>query len=109
MDSPNAEITAEELHRRRTNGEAIVVIDVRNPYELDICRIAGSTPIPLNDLPMRMTELDPDGEIVVHCKMGGRSSQAASFLRGQGYRNVRNLTGGILAWIDKIEPTMTKY
>jgi rhodanese-related sulfurtransferase len=106
---PNPEITPEELHRRRTAGESILVVDVRNPNELEICRISGSTHIPIADLPMRLTELDVEREIVVHCKMGGRSSQAAAFLRAQGYQNVRNLTGGILAWIDKVEPGLTKY
>jgi len=106
---PNADITPEDLHRRRTAGESILVLDVRNPYELEICRIQESTPLPLNDLPMRMAELDPDEETIVFCKMGGRSAQAAAFLRASGFKNVRNLTGGILAWIDKVDPALTKY
>ena len=103
------EITPEELHRRRTAGESIRIIDVRQPHEGAICRIEGSELIPLMDLPMRLVDLDPDEETVVLCKMGGRSSQAADFLRMNGFRHVRNLTGGILAWIDRVDPTMTKY
>lgn len=105
----STEITPEELHRRRTAGESIRVIDVRQPHEAAICRIDGAELIPLMELPMRLVDLDPDEEIVVLCKMGGRSSQAAEFLRVNGFRKVRNLTGGILRWIDNVDPTMTKY
>jgi rhodanese-related sulfurtransferase len=109
VESLNTDVTPEELHRRRTAGESILILDVRNPHELEICRIQGTTAIPLNDLPMRMVELDPDVETVVFCKMGGRSSQAAAFLRANGFKNVRNLAGGILAWIDKVEPGLMRY
>jgi sulfur-carrier protein adenylyltransferase/sulfurtransferase len=109
VGAANSDITAEELHRRRSGGESVLIVDVRPPEEVAICRIEGSQLIPLTDLPTRMNELDPDEEIVVHCKMGGRSSQAAAFLRAQGFRNVRNLAGGILAWIDKVDPTQKKY
>lgn len=109
LNAPNADITPEELHRRRTNGESVLVIDVRNPDELLICRLEGTTPIPLNELPMRMAELDPDIETVMQCRSGARSAQAAAFLRANGFTNVRNLAGGILAWIDKVDPTLTKY
>jgi len=108
VGAANTDITAEELHRRRTSGETVRIVDVRQPDEVAVCRIEGSQSIPLTDLPARMNELDPDEEIVVHCKMGGRSSQAAAFLRAQGFRNVRNLAGGILAWIDKVDPSMPR-
>jgi adenylyltransferase/sulfurtransferase len=107
-ESVNADIAVDELHRRRTSGESVHVLDVRQPEEVAVSRIEGSQWIPLMDLSSRMNELDPDEEIVVYCKMGGRSSQAAAFLRAQGFRNVRNLTGGIHAWIDKVDPTMRK-
>jgi len=105
----NADITPEELRRRRESGETLCVVDVRPADEAAVCRIAGSQLFPLMDLPSRVNELDPDEEIVVYCKMGGRSAQAAAFLRAQGFRNVRNLAGGILAWIDKVDPTMKRY
>jgi rhodanese-related sulfurtransferase len=105
----NADITPEELHRRRSAGEAVRVVDVRPPEEVAICRISGSEVIPLTDLPARMSELDPDEEIVLHCKMGGRSAHAAAFLRANGFTNVRNLAGGILAWIDRVDPTLPRY
>lgn len=103
------EIAPEEVKRRLDAGEKLVVVDVRKPEELLICKLAGATPIPLDELPKRFRELDPDDEIIVHCRSGGRSSQAVAFLRQQGYPNARNLTGGILAWADKIDPTITKY
>ena len=61
--------------------------------------------IPLGEIPRRYAELDPDDEIVVHCKMGGRSAKAADFLRSVGFKRVLNLKGGILDWIDKVDPT----
>jgi len=70
---------------------------------------AGSVLIPLGDVPRRYAELDPEEEIVVHCKMGGRSAKAADFLRSVGFKRVRNLTGGILDWIDKVDPSQPKY
>jgi adenylyltransferase/sulfurtransferase len=104
-----AEITVEELHRRLGKGDAVFVLDVRNPEEFQICRLAGSTLIPLPELPQRFGELDPGREIVVHCKSGMRSAKAIQFLRQQGFGNLKNLKGGILAWADKIDRSMPKY
>ena len=60
-------------------------------------------------MPKRLNEIDPAREVVVHCKMGGRSAKAADLLRASGYTKVLNMTGGILAWSDKVDPTVTKY
>ena len=80
--------------------------------QFDICRIPGSTLIPLGELPKRLAEL-PQGpgspEIVVHCKMGGRSAKAVALLRERGFTQVKNLKGGILAGIDRIDPSQSKY
>jgi molybdopterin/thiamine biosynthesis adenylyltransferase/rhodanese-related sulfurtransferase/molybdopterin converting factor small subunit len=103
------EITVLELKARRDRGEDLFVLDVREPHEYEINRIPGSTLIPLGDLPERFTELDPTREIVAQCKSGMRSARAAAFLREQGFKNVRNLKGGILAWVDQIDPTQPKY
>jgi sulfur-carrier protein adenylyltransferase/sulfurtransferase len=65
--------------------------------------------MPLGDTPKRYVELDPSDELVLHCKMGGRSAKAAEFLRSKGFTKVLNLTGGILAWIDKVDPSLPKY
>jgi adenylyltransferase/sulfurtransferase len=103
------ETTVDELKRRLDRQEEIFILDVRNPEEYQICHIPGSTLIPLSQLPQRFSELDKDGEIVVHCKSGMRSLKAQQFLRDRGFRNIKNLTGGIMAWADKVDPTMPKY
>src|SRR6267143_1089349 len=103
------EITSVELKQRLDRGDKITIVDVREPNEYQINRIPGSTLIPLGDVPKRYSELDPNEEIVVHCKMGGRSAKAADFLRSVGYKRVLNLKGGVLDWIDKVDPTQPKY
>jgi adenylyltransferase/sulfurtransferase len=103
------DITVEELKQRLDRGDNVFVLDVRNPEEIQICRLPGSTVIPLPTLPQRFGELDRNREIVVHCKSGVRSQKAIHFLRQQGFANLKNLTGGILAWADRIDRTMLKY
>jgi len=102
------EIQVEELKRRLDAGDDIFVLDVREPHEYQICNIGGHL-IPLGDLPNRVNELDTSREIVAHCKMGGRSAKAVQFLRQSGFTKVRNLTGGITAWADRVDPKMPKY
>jgi molybdopterin/thiamine biosynthesis adenylyltransferase/rhodanese-related sulfurtransferase/molybdopterin converting factor small subunit len=103
------EITSVELKQRLDRGDTLKIVDVREPNEYQINKIAGSTLIPLGDVPKRYNELDPEAEIVVHCKMGGRSAKAADFLRSVGFKRVLNLKGGILDWIDKVDPSQPKY
>jgi molybdopterin/thiamine biosynthesis adenylyltransferase/rhodanese-related sulfurtransferase/molybdopterin converting factor small subunit len=103
------EISAVELKRRLDRGDELKIVDVREPHEYQINRIAGSTLIPLGDIPKRYNELDPEDEIVVQCKMGSRSAKAADFLRSVGFKRVLNLKGGILDWIDKVDPSQPKY
>jgi sulfur-carrier protein adenylyltransferase/sulfurtransferase len=102
------DIQPEELKRRIDAGEDIFILDVREPHEYQTANIGGHL-IPLGDLPKRTSELDPDREIVAHCKAGGRSAKAVEFLRQQGFKNVRNLTGGITAWSEKVDPKIPKY
>ena len=102
------EIQPEELKRRLDAGEDIFVLDVREPHEYQICNLNGHL-IPLGDLPKRMNELDSSREIVAHCRSGVRSGKAVDFLRQAGFRKVKNLAGGILAWADKVDPRMPKY
>jgi adenylyltransferase/sulfurtransferase len=103
------EITVEELKKRLDRNDKLFILDVRNPEEFQICRIPGSMLLPLPELPQRFKELDPDQEMVIHCKSGMRSLKATNFLRQQGFRNVKNLKGGILAWADRIDPSVPKY
>ena len=104
--------TVEELKARIDRADRIWILDVREPNEAAICRIPGATLIPLRDLPARLDEL-PRGadapDIIVHCKMGGRSAKAVTLLREQGFTKLKNLDGGILAWIDRVDPTQPKY
>jgi sulfur-carrier protein adenylyltransferase/sulfurtransferase len=103
------EITPVELKKKLDAGETPFVLDVREPNEYQINRIAGSTLIPLGELPRRYQELPRDREIVTQCKMGGRSAKAMEFLKSVGFSNVKNLRGGILEWIDKVDPSQPKY
>ena len=103
------EITPVELKQRLDAGDKLFILDVREPNEYQINRIPGSTLIPLGELPRRYQELPKDVEIVAQCKMGGRSAKALDFLKSVGFTNVKNLRGGILEWIDKVDPTQPKY
>ena len=103
------EITSVELKQRLDRGEKPRIIDVREPNEYQINRIPGSALIPLGDVPKRYGELNPDEELVVHCKSGVRSAKAADFLRSVGFKRVLNLKGGILDWVDKVDPSQPKY
>ena len=102
------EISVEELKRRLDAKEDFVLVDVREPHEYQICNLNGKL-IPLNDLPVRVSELDPAKETVVHCRSGQRSARAVNFLRQAGFGRVSNLSGGILAWADRIDPKVPKY
>jgi molybdopterin/thiamine biosynthesis adenylyltransferase/rhodanese-related sulfurtransferase len=102
------EIRPEELKARLDAGDDIFILDVREPHESQICNIGGHL-IPLGALPARMNELDSSREIVAHCRSGVRSAKAVTLLRQAGFAKVKNLAGGILAWSDKVDPTLPKY
>jgi adenylyltransferase/sulfurtransferase len=103
------ELTSLELKQRLDHGDKLTIVDVREPNELQINRIPGSLHIPLGDIPKRYNELHPDAELVMQCKSGVRSGKAADFLRSVGFKHVLNLKGGILDWIDKVDPSQPKY
>jgi rhodanese-related sulfurtransferase len=103
------EITAEELKAWIDRGEDLQILDVREPHEVQICRIANSIVIPLGEVPKRAQELDANRELIVHCKVGGRSAKAVAYLREHGFPQALNLKGGILDWIDKVDPSQPKY
>jgi adenylyltransferase/sulfurtransferase len=102
------QMTVQELKQRRDSGVDLFLLDVREPYEYQIANIGG-TLIPQGEVPQRLAEIDRNSEIVVQCRSGGRSQRIAEFLAQQGYPNVKNLAGGILAWADAIDPKITKY
>ena len=101
-------MSVEELKNKLDAKADIFILDVREPHEYQICNLGGYL-IPLGDLPKRINELDSSREIVAHCKMGGRSAKAVAFLKQAGFTKVYNLTGGITAWADRIDPKMPKY
>jgi adenylyltransferase/sulfurtransferase len=98
-----------EVKAKIDRGDPFVLIDVREPHEYQICNIPYAKLIPLGDLPKRVNELDSADEIVAHCKSGMRSAKAVDFLKQAGFRKVRNMKGGILAWSDKVDPNVPKY
>jgi len=102
-------IDAVELKEKIDRGDKFVLLDVREPHEYQIAKIPGSILIPLGDLGKRMGELDKDADIVAQCKSGGRSAKAVDLLKQNGFRNVRNMTGGITAWSEKVDPSVPKY
>ncbi len=102
-------ITVQELKAKLDRGEKIVLIDVREPWEYNICKIPGAQLIPLGTLATEYKKLDPNAEIVLHCHMGMRSMDATQFLLQQGFKNAKNLAGGINAWSLQIDPSVPRY
>lgn len=104
------QMTAQEARQKLDAAEPrFVLLDCRENDELQICRISGATHIPMNDIPTRLTELDPDAEIAVICHSGRRSQRVAVFLTQQGFSNVKNLVGGIDAWSVEVDPSLPRY
>lgn len=104
------EITAVELKRKFDENEDFQLIDVRQPDEFGFARIEGAKLIPLGEIIRRMGELDPNKEVIVQCKMGGRSARAIEALRSAGYTGpLKNLRGGITAWSNDVDPKIPKY
>jgi adenylyltransferase/sulfurtransferase len=104
------QISVESLKQKLDAKEDVFVLDVREPHEYQIVNI-GAPLIPVGEIANRIGELaaQKDREIVVHCKTGGRSQKAAVALKAAGFTNVSNLTGGITAWAEKIDPSLPKY
>ena len=97
-----------KLDKKEAHNDNFLLLDVREPYEFQIAQIGGKL-IPQNDVPNRLGELNPEQEIVVHCRSGARSQKIAEFLAQNGFKKVSNVAGGILAWADEIDPTVQKY
>lgn len=102
-------ISARELRARLDRGDALVLLDVREPTETAVCQIAGSRLIPMRDVPRRVGELDPQSSVVCICHHGMRSAQVAGWLVAQGFGDVLNLSGGIDAWAEEVDPKMSRY
>ena len=111
LDDPSSgdNVTVEELKVFIDNNEGVFVLDVREPQEHQICSIPGAVLIPLGELPNRINELGGHEDMVVHCKSGVRSAKAVKILHDAGFKKAKNLSGGILRWIDVVDPSMPKY
>jgi len=108
-DSSDMEISVDEFNNLLSENKNVLILDVREPHEYDICKLNDSKLIPLGDLPSRINELDTADEIVVHCHHGSRSLQATRFLKHMGFKKVKNLAGGIDAWAEKYDASMPRY
>jgi adenylyltransferase/sulfurtransferase len=105
----DGEIDVTELKQKLDRGDQFVLLDVREPHEYKIAKIPGAKLVPLGEFASHVGEFDKNAEIVIHCKMGGRSAKACAILRQAGFANVRNVVGGITAWSEKVDPSVPKY
>jgi molybdopterin/thiamine biosynthesis adenylyltransferase/rhodanese-related sulfurtransferase/molybdopterin converting factor small subunit len=103
------EISPTQLKQKMDRGDEFTLIDVREPYEYAIAKIPGAKLIPLGTVPERLHELDSSDEIVLHCRSGKRSAEALGILKQAGFKKLKNLTGGILAWSEDVDPSVAKY
>jgi adenylyltransferase/sulfurtransferase len=103
------DIDPTEVKQKIDRGDDFVLIDVREPHEYQICSIPTAKLIPLGEVQKRLSELNPSDEFVMHCKGGTRSAKAVEMLKQAGFKRVRNMKGGILAWSDKVDPSVPKY
>jgi len=104
------EITVEELKTLQDTGSSVLLLDVREPWELEAARIAGSKHIPMGDIPARFSqELDPEEHIVVVCHHGVRSMNVTAWLRQQGFERVQSLRGGIDRWSRQVDRRVPLY
>ena len=103
------EINVNDLNLKFTNNENFMLLDVRTDQEVFISKIQGSIHIPMNDVPLRLDELNKEKEIVVQCKSGKRSAKVCEFLLNNNFSNVKNLKGGIIAWSEEIDSSIIVY
>lgn len=103
------EISVQELKQKFESGTNPYVLDVREGFELDIVKIDGTVHIPMKEVPSRLDEINKGNEIIVHCKSGVRSARICEFLIDHGYKNVKNLKGGVIAWAQEIDPSLNQY
>ncbi len=103
------EIEPTDVKAKIDRGDNFTLLDVREPHEYQICNISSAKLIPLGDLQKRLNELNTTDEFVVHCRSGVRSGKAVEFMKQSGFKNVRNMKGGILLWSDTVDPRVPKY
>jgi rhodanese-related sulfurtransferase len=102
-------LSAQEIKKKLDEGNSLIILDVREHWEFQVAKIAGSVLIPLGQLEKRKEELDQEAEIVCLCHMGVRSFKAMKFLQSCGFKNVKNMAGGIEAWSLNVDPSIPRY
>ena len=103
------EITPSEIKERLDRGEKLLLVDVREPWETEICRIDGAKLIPMGSIPANLQALDSDDDVICYCHHGMRSLDVAVWLRSQGVASAKSLAGGIERWSQEIDPRMRRY
>jgi rhodanese-related sulfurtransferase len=103
------EISVAELQQKKKFGEQFLLIDVREPWEYETCRIAGAQLMPMRTIPGNLQQLDVDRDVVCYCHHGQRSLDVAAWLRAQGVESAQSLAGGIDKWSLEIDPSVPRY
>jgi rhodanese-related sulfurtransferase len=103
------ELTPSKLKQRLDRGEKLLLVDVREPWEFDVCRIEGAKLIPMGQIPANLQSLDVDDDVICYCHHGMRSLDVAVWLRNQGVASAKSLAGGIERWSQEIDPQVPRY
>jgi rhodanese-related sulfurtransferase len=103
------EISVADLQRRRKNGERFLLVDVREPWEFEVCRIEGAKLIPMRTIPANLQALEGDDEVICYCHHGQRSLDVAAWLRAQGVESAQSVAGGIDRWSIEVDPSVPRY
>ncbi len=102
-------ITVEQLAALQSEWDKVVLLDVRDPWEFEICRLPGSVNIPMNEIPERVQELNQEARTVVICHFGMRSLEVSAYLEESGFKDISNLEGGLDAWAQRVDEDMPQY
>jgi len=105
----STELSPTELKTRLGQPDPLVLLDVRQDWETRLCRLEHALHIPIEEIELRSGELDPTAETVVYCHQGVRSAAVAEYLRQRGFKNVKNLRGGLDFWARTVDPSMRRY
>jgi rhodanese-related sulfurtransferase len=103
------EVSPAEIKQRMDRGEKLLLVDVREPWEFEVCRIEGAKLIPMGSVPANLQALDTDEDVICYCHHGMRSLDVAVWLRGQGVASAKSLAGGIERWSQEIDPAVPRY
>lgn len=109
MFSRSFDIAVEELKMRMDNSDSFLLLDIREPFEYEICRLPGAKLIPMGEIQNHLDELNNQQEVIVYCHAGVRSARVVAWLRQKGFVNAKNLAGGIDAWSCQIDPNVPRY